>query len=135
LQKAPQAFASSNPQSSQSQGRGRGKLDRLAPATVIAGGENRGAGEHQGLLAHLWAAGIGSGQAVAVARRRPCGRWRRWAVGAAVRWSEAAWGRLGSFTGSQGVQPWGLGGAGVTEVNGPRRAGGGGGRRWLGVVP
>jgi hypothetical protein len=97
------------------------EVDRLALATVIAGGEYRGVGEHQGSLAHLWAAGIGSGQAVAVARRRPCGRRRRWAVGAAVRWSEVAWGRPGSFTWSQGIQPWGHGGARVTEVTGPRR--------------
>jgi hypothetical protein len=61
-------------------------------------------------------------------------RWR-WVVGAAVQWSEVAWGRPGSFTRSQGIQPWGLGGAGVTEVTGPRRAGGGGGRRWSGGVP
>jgi hypothetical protein len=67
-------------------------VDWLNPATAIAGGEGGGVGKHQGgplwgnkemdkkrhyhVGAHLGVAGIGSGWAVAVARRGQCGR--RW---------------------------------------------------------
>jgi hypothetical protein len=48
--------------------RGRQGFDRPVPATVIAGGEGKGAWEHHHVVAHLGAVGIGSGWPVAAAQ-------------------------------------------------------------------
>jgi hypothetical protein len=65
-------------------------FDQSVPVTAITGGEGGRVEKHNHVSAHLWVAGIGSGQAVAVAQQRQCGRrWGRMA-GRVLRWSGGA---------------------------------------------
>jgi hypothetical protein len=102
LQKPSWKFVSSNPRSLLPVKEGDRRIGRRDSSSAIAGGEDGEVGRHDHVGAHLWATGIGPRQAVAVARRRPCG-WRRGrTAGRVLRRSKGAREESRSFRVSRG---------------------------------